>query len=65
MQQLFSTTLSRLFFRRRPRPQRPSARQVVVRGGDLRRRRPDFADTRPVIFRSEAFAEDLVLTHGR
>jgi hypothetical protein len=30
----------------------------------VRQHRPDFAETRPLVFRSEAFAEDLALTHG-
>lgn len=37
---------------------------VALRAGQERPRRPDFAETRPVIFRSEAFAEDLVPAAG-
>jgi hypothetical protein len=36
------------------------ARRSLSLGRDVRPHRPDFADTRPVVFRSEAFAEDLV-----
>jgi len=63
MPQLVATTLQRIFFRQAAARGR-SPRAAVSRSRDVRSHRPDFADTRPVVFRSEAFAEDLVLTHG-
>jgi hypothetical protein len=55
------TTLQRLFFRSAARrPTKVAVRKRAVRGVG----HPDFTDTRPVVFRSEAFAEDLRLTHG-
>lgn len=62
MTELVTATLQRLFVR-----QSLAAAQSVrtaQASGDVRPHRPDFAETRPVVFRSEAFAEDLVLTHG-
>jgi hypothetical protein len=59
MSELVTLTLQRIFAR------------AVVPAGELgkavalvvaeRPRRPDFAETRPVIFRSEGFAEDLAI----
>jgi hypothetical protein len=63
MTELVATTLQRLFARPASAPRR-SIRSSAARGHDVRSRRPDFADTRPVVFRSEAFAEDLVLAHS-
>ncbi|MBC7995436.1 MAG: hypothetical protein H7Z15_19565 [Rhizobacter sp.] len=63
MPQLVTTTLQRIFFRQAAARGRTS-RNAAARSGDMRSHRPDFADTRPVVFRSEAFAEDLVSTHG-
>lgn len=63
MNQIVAATLQRLFARPVPRRARP-AHRGAVRSGDVRPHRPDFADTRPVVFRSEAFAEDLVVAHG-
>jgi len=62
MTELVTATLQRLFVR-----QSLAAAQSVrtaQASADVRSHRPDFAETRPVVFRSEAFAEDLVLTHG-
>jgi hypothetical protein len=58
MTEIVTTTLQRLFARQASVPVR-SLRSLAARGHDVRSRRPDFADTRPVVFRSEAFAEDL------
>jgi hypothetical protein len=58
-----AAALQRLFSRSAPASRRPvqtAARKRSGRGA----RQPDFTDTRPVVFRSEAFAEDLYLTHG-
>ena len=63
MPQLVATTLQRIFFRQAAARGR-SNRAAASRSRDVRSSRPDFADTRPLVFRSEAFAEDLVLTHG-
>jgi hypothetical protein len=63
MTELVTTTLQRIFARQASSAAR-SARKASARSRDVRPHRPDFADTRPVVFRSEAFAEDLALTHG-
>ncbi|HET7793211.1 MAG TPA: hypothetical protein VFL64_07490 [Rhizobacter sp.] len=63
MSQIVTATLQRLFARPTARAARID-RRSTVRSRDVRAHRPDFADTRPVVFRSEAFAEDLVATHG-
>jgi hypothetical protein len=63
MTQIVTITLQRLFARQSAQRAR-SARKASARSGDIRPHRPDFAETRPVVFRSEAFAEDLVATHG-
>jgi len=60
MTQFVAATLQRLLATRirAARPGKTSIR-VPLLGRDLRSHRPDFADTRPLVFRSEAFAEDL------
>jgi hypothetical protein len=63
MTEIVTTTLQRFFARPAAQGARPH-RKVASRARDVRPHRPDFADTRPVVFRSEAFAEDLNLTHG-
>jgi hypothetical protein len=63
MTQLVAATLQRLFARQSMASGR-SIRTAPVSRHDVRPHRPDFAETRPVVFRSEAFAEDLVLSHG-
>ena len=63
MSQIVTATLQRLFARPTVRAARIDRRRAD-RSRDVRPHRPDFADTRPVVFRSEAFAEDLVVTHG-
>ena len=66
MSQIVTATLQRLFAgsaRLGARAGRVDRRRSD-RSRDVRPHRPDFADTRPVVFRSEAFAEDLVVTHG-
>ena len=58
MTTLVSSTLSSFLFRRAPTPQRP----VAVRATPPAQRaapNPWAVETRPVVFRSEAFAEDL------
>ncbi|MEO8151738.1 MAG: hypothetical protein ABI605_01620 [Rhizobacter sp.] len=62
MTELVTATLQRLFARQASSARR--GHKPSVRGRDVRSNHPDFADTRPVVFRSEAFAEDLSLTHG-
>ncbi|MBX3621389.1 MAG: hypothetical protein KF891_15570 [Rhizobacter sp.] len=57
MTELVAHTLQRIFHRAEPRGARPVDTGIAV--DDERPRRPDFAETRPVVFRSEAFAEDL------
>ncbi|MBL0728122.1 hypothetical protein [Piscinibacter sp. HJYY11] len=57
MTELVAQTLSRILQRTTTAPELDKA--VALRAGEERPRRPDFAETRPVIFRSEAFAEDL------
>jgi len=59
---LVTTTLQRLFARRAA-PRRAQERRAKP-SGNIRSLRPDFAETRPLVFRSEAFAEDLTLSHG-
>jgi hypothetical protein len=49
--------LQRLFFRSAANTRRPA--KADVRKRTARKGQPDFTDTRPVVFRSEAFAEDL------
>jgi hypothetical protein len=63
MTELVTTTLQRIFARQASTASR-SARQTAAGSRDVRPHRPDFAETRPLVFRSEAFAEDLALTHG-
>jgi hypothetical protein len=63
MTQIVTLTLQRLFARQAAQAAR-SARKAFSRSGDVRPHRPDFAETRPLVFRSEAFAEDLAATHG-
>ena len=63
MTDLVAQTLHRIFHPRSgttPHPAAPARKPVALRSADVRRR-PDFAETRPVVFRSEAFAEDLQL----
>ena len=62
MTQLVAATLQRLFARQSQGATRSVRTAQASR--DVRSHRPDFAETRPVVFRSEAFAEDLVLSHG-
>ncbi|MET0334129.1 MAG: hypothetical protein ABW190_07635 [Rhizobacter sp.] len=57
MSEIVTLTLQRIF----ARALGAEAKPVALAANDERPRRPDFAETRPVIFRSEAFAEDLVL----
>lgn len=63
MNEIVTATLHRIFHRPAPRvvhADKPAPLRLAERP-----RRPDFAETRPVVFRSEAFAEDLVvLSHG-
>ena len=56
MSEIVTLTLQRIF----ARAGGANAKPVALSAGQERPRRPDFAETRPVIFRSEAFAEDLV-----
>ena len=58
MSELVTLTLQRIFARP---PVAPVVRDKApaLMAGEERLRRPDFAETRPVVFRSEAFAEDL------
>ena len=63
MNQIVTATLQRFFSRPADKRGR-TARKAAARSRDVRPHRPDFADTRPLVFRSEAFAEDLALTHG-
>jgi hypothetical protein len=57
MSELVTITLQRIFAR--PLAPTGASAKAVALIGDERPRRPDFAETRPVVFRSEAFAEDL------
>lgn len=52
------TALQRLFFRTAATSRRP-AKTVVRKRAARGQGQPDFSETRPVVFRSEAFAEDL------
>jgi len=63
MTELVTLTLQRIFARQASRAAR-SARRPASGSRDVRMHRPDFAETRPLVFRSEAFAEDLALSHG-
>jgi hypothetical protein len=56
MNELVTHTLQRIFQRTDLADSSTAATKVSERP-----RRPDFAETRPVVFRSEAFAEDLVV----
>ncbi|HEY0819866.1 MAG TPA: hypothetical protein VGD46_13875 [Rhizobacter sp.] len=58
MTELVAQTLQRIFHRTAAHTVIDKA--VALSAGDERPRRPDFAETRPVVFRSEAFAEDLL-----
>ncbi len=64
MNELVAATLQRIFHRTTPAARRDA--KPVALSRIERPRRPDFADTRPVVFRSEAFAEDLATAahHG-
>jgi hypothetical protein len=62
MSTLVANALQRLFFR--SAAQRRLAKTVARKRSARGAGHPDFTDTRPVVFRSEAFAEDLRLTHG-
>jgi len=66
MTELVTLTLQRIFARQASVAARSakSARRPKAGSRDVRPHRPDFADTRPLVFRSEAFAEDLALSHG-
>ncbi len=57
MNMLVASTLNSLLFRRVPTPQRPAVR--AGQPAELGVLNPWAAETRPVVFRSEAFAEDL------
>ena len=57
MNMLVASTLNSLLFRRVPGPQRPVVRVAQPAEGAVPN--PWAAETRPVVFRSEAFAEDL------
>jgi hypothetical protein len=59
MSELVTVTLQRIFAR--PLGSAAITAKSVALTVAERPRRPDFAETRPVIFRSEAFAEDLPL----
>ena len=58
MTELVAQTLHRIFHRTAA-PANEFDKAVALRAANDRPRRPDFAETRPVVFRSEAFAEDL------
>lgn len=58
MTELVAQTLHRIFHRTAA-PVAEFDKAVALRAANDRPRRPDFAETRPVVFRSEAFAEDL------
>jgi len=57
MNMLVASTLNSLLFRRAPTPQRPVFR--VAQPAERAAPNTWAAETRPVVFRSEAFAEDL------
>ncbi|WOB09258.1 hypothetical protein [Piscinibacter gummiphilus] len=59
MTELVAQTLHRIFHRTAA-PATEFDKAVALRAANDRPRRPDFAETRPVVFRSEAFAEDLL-----
>jgi hypothetical protein len=59
MSELVTITLQRIFAR--PLAGAGISAKAVALTVAERPRRPDFAETRPVVFRSEAFAEDLPL----
>ena len=58
MSEIVTLTLQRIFARA-ALAAGAQAKPVALSARQERPRRPDFAETRPVIFRSEAFAEDL------
>lgn len=58
MTELVAQTLHRIFHLTAA-PATELGKAVALCAGNDRPRRPDFAETRPVVFRSEAFAEDL------
>jgi hypothetical protein len=60
---LVTATLQRLFSRQGGTPARRPSRVAVQRARFAQAHRLDFADTRPVVFRSEAFAEDIAHIH--
>ena len=60
---LVTTTLQRLFSRRAAAPVRRPSRVAVQRTRFAQTHRLEFADTRPVVFRSEAFGEDIAHLH--
>ena len=64
MTQLVTVTLQRIFTRQTALASARAVCLAAMNTRDVRSGRPDFADTRPVVFRSEAFAEDLRVTHG-
>ena len=57
MNTLVASTLNSFLLRRMPVPQRPVVR--VAQPAERHAPNPWAAETRPVVFRSEAFAEDL------
>ena len=61
MNTLVASTLNSFLFRRAPALQRPLAVRVAQPAQPVQRMAPNpwAAETRPVVFRSEAFAEDL------
>ena len=58
MNMLVASTLNSVLFRRAPMPQRPLAVRVAQPAQRVAPN-PWAAETRPLVFRSEAFAEDL------
>jgi len=58
MNMLVASTLNSFLFRRAPMPQRPLAVRVAQPAQRVAPN-PWAAETRPLVFRSEAFAEDL------
>jgi len=58
MNTLVASTLSSFLFRRAPAPQRPLGARVAQPAQRVAPN-PWAVETRPVVFRSEAFAEDL------
>ncbi len=57
MNTLVASTLNSLLFRHVPTPKRPVVR--IAQPAERAVPNPWAAETRPVVFRSEAFAEDL------